>query len=383
MAKYAKSATRLNLGYGAVYQRKTKQGRVRWYLDYHNQRGKRVQRVAKNAQSAEEAAVELRVEIGRVFRAENGLESEKKIPTFSELATMYLKDYALVNKRSWKTDEFRLRALGAFFNGYALDEITPQVIERFRSERLRLEESRSTINRRMALLKKMFNLAKDWGYAKENPVCKVRFFSEKENERVRVLSEDEERRLLEACNGDLRLIIFVGLHTGMRRGEILNMKWADIDLSKNEIRIPHSKSGRPRFIPINQTLRAILEGLRANTGKSALVFPFKSVRTAFEKACIRAEIDGLSFHDLRRTFGTRLLEKGVNIVTISRYYGHSSLLVTQRYLHPRDDLNREAVERLNSAGAYEPEKAQNPLHPCDTEESAATEGPLNSSSTVN
>jgi tetratricopeptide (TPR) repeat protein len=111
MAKHAKSATRLNLGFGAIYQRKTKQGRIRWYLDYRDQRGKRVQRVAKNAQSADEAAIELRLEIGRVFRAEHGLESERKLPTFSELAAMYLKDYARVNKRSWKTDEFRLRAL--------------------------------------------------------------------------------------------------------------------------------------------------------------------------------------------------------------------------------------------------------------------------------
>jgi len=383
MAKYAKSATRLNLGYGAVYQRISKQGAIRWYLDYLDKGGKRVQRVAKHAQSAEEAAIELRQEVADVFRAVRGLETEKKPINFSEFTDTYMKDYARVNKRSWQSDEYRLRALKPYFGEYSLQEITPQYLERFRSERIRAGEAKSTVNRRMALLKRMFNLAIDWGHLKENPVSKIRFFSEKENERTRVLTDAEEGRLLSASDELLRPLIQVALHTGMRRGEILNMRWADVDLAKNDIRIPHSKSGRPRYVPINQTLRRILAGLRAQDPNGMLVFPSKRVRTAFETACEKAQIEGFTFHDLRRTFGTRLLERGVNIVTISRYYGHSSVLVTQRYLHPRDDLNREAVERLNSAGAYEPEKAQNPLHPCDTEESAATEGPLNSSSTVN
>jgi integrase len=296
---------------------------------------------------------------------------------------MYLKDYARVNKRSWKSDEFRLRTISGYFGGYALREITPQSIERFRSERLRSGEARSTINRRMALLKRMLNLAIDWGYLKENPVCKIRFFSEKENERVRVLTEVEETRLLEACTGSLRPIIRLALLTGMRRGEILGMKWSDVDLTKNDIRIPHSKSGRPRFVPINQTLRGLLLGLRENDPKGALVFPCKSVRTAFENACKKAEIKEFTFHDLRRTFGTRLLERGVNIVTISRYYGHSSLLVTQRYLHPRDELNREAVERLNTTGTPDPATGQNLLRPCDMAEGPSALHPLTSTSTVN
>jgi integrase len=277
---------------------------------------------------------------------------------------------------------FRLRTLNNYFGGYSLQEITPQAIERFRSERVHSGEARSTINRRMALLKRMLNLAIDWGYLKENPVCKIRFFSEKENERVRVLTEAEESRLLELSPGLLRPLIQVALHTGMRRGEILNMKWSDVDLATNDIRIPHSKSGRPRFVPINQTLRGVLMGLRERDPKGVLVFPCKSVRTAFENACKKAEIKEFTFHDLRRTFGTRLLERGVNIVTISRYYGHSSVLVTQRYLHPRDELNREAVERLN-ATAFMPENRQNLLHPCDTAERSPASGPLTSTSTVN
>lgn len=382
MAK-AKTKSRINLGYGAVYQRKTKQGRVRWYLDYFDQKGKRIQRVSKNAQSSDEAAMELRLEVGRVFRAEQGLTPEKEPLTFNELADMYLRDYARANKRSWMTDEYRLRALHKYFDDFLLPEITPQTIERFRSERLRSGEASSTVNRRMALLKRMLNLAIDWGYLSKNPVCKVRFFSEKENERVRVLTEDEESRLLRCCPDYLRTILLVALHTGMRRGEILNMKWSEVDFSTNDIRIPHSKGGRPRFIPVNQTLKGILLGLQENNPKGVQIFPYKNIRMDFERACRQAELVDFSFHDLRRTFGTRLLERGVNIVTISRYYGHSSVLVTQRYLHPRDELNREAVERLNTAPKSVPLKSQNPLRPCDIAEGPSALGPLTPTNTAN
>jgi integrase len=234
----------------------------------------------------------------------------------------------------------------------------------------------------MALLKRMLNLAIDWGYLKVNPVCKIRFFSERENDRVRVLTEEEEVRLLGSCTEELKPVILVALHTGMRRGEILSMKWSDQDLINNDIRVPHSKSGRPRFIPVNQTLRTVLLGLREKDQVGALIFPLKSVRVAFEKACRDAEIKGLTFHDLRRTFGTRLLERGVNIVTISRYYGHSSVLVTQRYLHPRDELNREGVERLN-APCVSPATGQNPLRPCDTDKVNSGLGKVTTSNRVN
>lgn len=119
--------------------------------------------------------------------------------------------------------------------------------------------------------------------------------------------------------------------------------------------------GAGQIIPINSLLLKTLEGLRA-LSKGPKVFPFKSARTGFENACKRADLTDFTFHDLRRTFGTRLLEHGVDIVTISKLYGHSSVLVTQRYLHPSEELSIEAVEFLASGPMKQPETSPSLAH---------------------
>jgi len=100
----------------------------------------------------------------------------------------------------------------------------------------------------------MFFRAIDWGYAHSNPVRKVKFFSEKDRMKERVLTEDEESRLLEASPEELKPIILTALHTGMRRKEILNLQWKDVDLEKKYIKVVETKSGRNRTIPINSIL---------------------------------------------------------------------------------------------------------------------------------
>lgn len=132
----------------------------------------------------------------------------------------------------------------------------------------------------------------------------------------------------------------------MRHGELQGLKWCNVDFGKRQIKVEETKSKKARFIPINSVLFDVLAKLKVVNGKGQYVFPFKGVRKTFEGACRRASIEDLTFHDLRRTFGTRLLEAGVDIVTISKLYGHSTVLVTQRYLHPKDSLSKEAVEVL-------------------------------------
>ena len=160
-----------------------------------------------------------------------------------------------------------------------------------------------------------------------------------------MLSSGEEKKLFPELAPRIRPFVLFLLHTGLRYREALNLPWASVDLARRRVKVEKTKGKRARFIPINSVLLDLLMKLR-DTKKGANVFPFKSVRTGFENACKRAGIDDLTFHDLRRTFGTRLLERGVDIVTISKLYGHSSVLVTQNYLHPSDALSVEAVERL-------------------------------------
>ncbi len=94
--------------------------------------------------------------------------------------------------------------------------------------------------------------------------------------------------------------------------------------------------------------------------------PFTTIKTAFNAACRRAAIEGLWFHDLRRTFATRLLQKGADVETVRTLLGHRSILTTQRYTHTDEDRKRAAVELLNKRTEKRAIKKGNLLHICDT-----------------
>ena len=171
----------------------------------------------------------------------------------------------------------------------------------------------------------------------------------------RVLTIEEEERLL-ACSAEhLKPILITALNTGMRKGEILSLKWSNVDFDNNMLIIDalNNKSKRVKRVPLNYVMSTMLKQLKLKNQKlSEDVFlsdegrPLKDVKTAFLNACRRADIHGLRLHDLRHTAGTRMVESGVSIVAISKILGHSSIEITmERYLHPEDSL-REAVEKL-------------------------------------
>ncbi len=361
-----KSKARYNLGYGAIYQRKTKTGKIRWYLDYRCADGSRIQKVAPLAITKEEAALALKNEVAKAFTKEYEVERKKGSIGFRDFAEIYLKNYLCVERKNWRSDSYRLKKLIDFFNDTKLKEITPNQIRGFKKDRQIEGNSESTINRYLALLKRMFNVAIEDGYIDDNPVKKVKLASEKDTKRERILSMEEEERLLKACSDHVRPIVIIALNTGMRLGEIVNsLKWKNVLFSRREIIVEKSKSKKVRFIPMNRVVFDELVHLRTKNRNSDLVFPYKSIRTAFEYACKRAAIKDFTFHDTRRTFGTRLLERGCDIVTIQKLYGHSSPLVTQRYLHPNNEISKEAVELLVENSKKTPKNKENLLHNCD------------------
>jgi integrase len=268
---------------------------------------------------------------------------------------MYLRDYSMVKKRAWRsTDRIYLNAnLIPYFGEHELTKITTLLVERFITKRVNDGVKKSTLNRDLSCLKKMFNKAIDWNYLSENPLRKVKMFSEKDSVRERILSENEEARLLEESSEHLRSIIVVALNTGMRLGEILNLQWNQVDLRNKRIQVEKTKSGRSRFIPVNDVLLKELQVLRSGDGQTPYLFAnpktgkaLTTIKTAFNAACRRSGIKGLWFHDLRRTFATRLLQNGVDIITVQNLLGHHSVVVTERYLHTNEDTKRQAVEML-------------------------------------
>ena len=262
-----------------------------------------------------------------------------------------------------------MKPLVKYFGEKELREINPMQIERFRTSRLKAGNSKSTTNRYLALLKRIFNIAIEEGYVDKNPVQKVKFYSEKDNLRERVLTEEEEMRLMDAGSEHLKSILVLTLNTGMRKGEILSLQWHQIDLKTNIIRVEKTKSGRIRKIPISNPLRNELLNVKCRSKQSSYVFVnpktrqrYKDIRTAFKAACRRVKIEGLTFHGLRHTFGIRLFQKGVDIVTVQNLLGHQSIATTQRYTHSSIKQKREAVELLAEKVDEMAEKKQRLSH---------------------
>jgi len=271
----------------------------------------------------------------------------------------YIDEYSKVNKKSYERDITSAKHLLRHFGGKTHSQITAWLVEKYKSERQKENTrygrppSKASINRELALLKHMFNIAIEWDLITSNPAKKVKLFPEKQNQ-LRILSHDEFEKLYNASSDFLKPILVVAVNTGMRRNEILYLKWDNVSLKQGYITVIESKNNESRSIPINKILMDTLNYVK-NTSPGDYVFshsngePIKSVKKGFWAALRRSGIDKCRFHDLRHTFATRLVMAGVDIVTVKELMGHKDIKMTIRYSHPTPEHKKQAVERLNSA----------------------------------
>lgn len=274
--------------------------------------------------------------------------------------------WSKANKRTWVHDEFRSRPLLKAMGNKTLDEISPILIERYKRDRRAAktvrgtERAPSSVNRELELLSKVFSLAIDQGMAIQNPCQKVKRFRE-DNERNRYLSDKEEVRLLSVLTeqrASLRPIVILAIHTGMRRGELLSLRWVNVDFERGLVHVMNShreqtKSGHSRSIPMNRIAREQLLSLYRETGDTEYVFvnrmtgkPRADVKTGFRSACRDAGLEDFRFHDLRHTAATRLGDAGVDTRRIMAILGHRCMQTSARYTHATDDGLRLAIETL-------------------------------------
>lgn len=365
--------TRWNYGFGTVYVRKTKHGKDRWYVDFLLNR-KRNREVVKHAQDRSDAVLHLQERVAACFSGDHRGIDKKKPFKFAELAERYLQDYSKVMKKSFKSDYYIVTAhLKPFFGEFGVDQITSLHLEKYRAERLAAGVSKSTTNRELAILSRIFSLGIDWGLGSVNPVRKIKFFSEQDNAKERILTEAEEIRLLETSPEHLKPILMVALNTGMRRGEILGLKWSQIDLEKRVIKVERTKSGKNRFVLVNSDLLKVFEELYKAKGNGEQVFlnprtgqPFQDIKRAFKSACEKADIENLRFHDLRHTFASRLVERGADLITVKELLGHGTVKMTERYTHPNLAQKQRAVETLAQNSSVIPGNSSDLSYRCHT-----------------
>jgi integrase len=186
------------------------------------------------------------------------------------------------------------------------------------------------------VLSKVFTLAVRHEKADLNPCQSVKRFA-LDNERVRYLTEDEEQWLFEAMgdNQQLKDIVTVALHTGMRRGEIFNLKWFDLDFDRGLIQVRKTKTKLNRVVPMNAKVREVL-----NQQGRTREFVFTSLKTgerlkdvkkAFNTARVEAGIPDFQLRDLRHSCATRLSDRGEELVTVAEILGHTDIRMTKRY----------------------------------------------------
>lgn len=314
-----------------------------WYIDYYVNGKRKRERVGTNKKVAEQALAKRQVQI-----AEHRFLDIQKSPKtqFDAFAGTYL-EYAKANKQSWQRDVHSIQRLREVFGGKPLSDITPLALETYKSARLK-QVSPATVNRELACLKHMFTKAIQWQMATSNPVRQVRMLKEN-NQRLRYLTNDEAQRLLAALPERVRPVVVCALYTGMRRGELLRLQWADVDLQQRLIFVRQSKNGDKREIPIADALLTVLRTLDPST---EYVFSYgngnriRSVREAFDRAVKRCGILNYHFHDNRHTFASHLVMAGIDLLTVKELMGHKSITMTLRYAHLSPDHKRKAVEAL-------------------------------------
>lgn len=296
-------------------------------------------------------ALKIYLEKHHQFVEEHHLPSQRgKRVTFLRMCEEYLEKHAKVNKRSWRDDELIIGKLKKYFGDVPLINIQPQTIEGYKASRLGFVKE-ATINRELTVLKSIFSKAVLWGLAHRNPVKEVRLFKE-ERIPIRILGPVERRRLFEAAPEFLGPILIMALKTGMRQGEILDLKWKHVDLDHDTISVTHTKGKKLREVPIHPELKEMLAELPR---RSEYVFCDELgrrfsrhglVRVAFERAKEEAGLPDLTFHALRHNFASELIAKGADVRTVQEYMGHSSLRMLQRYAHVNRGIWRSTIQLL-------------------------------------
>jgi len=275
--------------------------------------------------------------------------------TFKQLSEEYLK--WVERQRGYRQKKNIIDQLLSVFANHPLRYFSSKLLEQYQTERVQKGNKPSTVNRHLATIKHMFTKAVEWDMVEEGTLKRIRKAKllEENNRRLRYLSKEECQALINACDSHVRPIVVTALNTGMRKGEILSLRWdTNIDLKHGFILLDRTKNGDRREIPVNDTLRVTLTSLTRRldvphvfhdpaTGK-----PYQDVKRSFNSACRKAGIKDFHFHDIRHCFASHLVMAGVDLTTVKELLGHKTLTMTLRYSHLAPSHKVKAVDLLDS-----------------------------------
>lgn len=334
-----------------------------WVIDivfWRNGRRNRIRKTVGNVSKSEALALE-RQERSRL---EVSLKLNIVVPRFDEFAEEFIETYAVTNNKPSEVESKRTiieKHLVPFFGEFRLDAIGPQQFEKFKAKQVAAGLAPKTINNQLTVLHRIFTVAKEWGRLATVP--SMRWLPTPLPE-FDFLTFEEAARLLDAAEREWRPMILVALRTGLRHGELLALRWDDVDLVTGRLNVRRAvargivgtpKSGKGRELPLSPETVAVLKELPSRFA-GGLVFPDRrghmltrgECRRPLWRACHQAGIRRIGWHVLRHTFASHLAMKGVAIKAIQELLGHSTLEITLRYSHLSPDIRRDAVTLLDT-----------------------------------
>lgn len=330
----------------------------RWGVSYIDPNGKQIRKIVE---PYKEAAERILCKIQTEIAEERYLDKHKEPPKilFEDFAKNYTDAYIKLQNKAYDGQSGKVTRIVRYFKGLYLQKITQLDIRRFMADRSKMVKP-STINRDVAMLKSMYNRAREWGVTQVNPVVGIKRLPEN-NERCIWLTEQEQERLLTHCHGIMRTLVIVALRTGMRWGEIVHLKWHQapesnyVDFEREIIFIHESltKSGKSRWVPLGQVVKWELLNVPKQEDTDYIFLnsrtkkPLGSIKNAFNRAVEKSGIKDFTFHSLRHTFASQLVRDGVDLYVVQKLLGHASPKMTQRYAHLREDMLKDAIKKID------------------------------------
>ena len=356
-----------------------KRGKTYWYHFVFN--GLHVQKSTKqgNPRVARQIEAACRTALAK---GEVGIMEPKSIPFFRGAMKSFL---------AWSGTEHRAhprthvryvtssKALLRHFKDAPLDRITPEDVEKFKAERgeqtgqLTGKKLRpATVNRELACLKALFNFAVKGDVVLKNPVSRVNFLEE-DNEQTRVLNYKEQRKYLANASQPLKDVAVIMLETGMRPDEVYRIRVENVHLKESYLFNPYGKTkAAKRKIRLNRTAREVLKKRLSAANGSPYAFPGRTdpnrpilkMNNAHTLALTESKVNYFRLYDLRHTWATRAAMSGMDLVTLAAMLGHSRIQMVLRYVHPTEEHQFAEMRRLEEFTAakqiaeYEGEDAQ-------------------------
>lgn len=297
---------------------------------------------------------------GRHFKT-----AEAKKHTVGEFIDRYLREIEKKNPKRFVDVKPLLRWWKGEIGVYLLSEVSRALIIEQRDKLLNTKgrnverRSNSTVNRYMTALGNALTIAtNEWEWIHENPMRKISKLSEPRG-RVRFLDDEERERLLEACKTSaspyLHTLVVLALSTGARQGELLNLRWSDVDWRRRVLTLHDTKNKDRRLLPlVHYALQLMEEHNKVRNIASDWVFPSPSrpmkpwdCRSAWLSALRKANIQDFRFHDLRHSCASYLAMNGASLAEIAEVLGHKTLQMVKRYAHLSEVHTAQVVQRMN------------------------------------